>query len=70
MEIQQDLASSVLFMHSSRGKLPESQTKHFYGFPQALPPHLVEKLKHTIMGGSAQASKHYYSRFSRLFFSL
>lgn len=42
----------------------------FYGFPQALPPHLVEKLQHTIMGGSAEASRHYYSRFSRLFFSL
>lgn len=57
-------------MRSSWGKLPESQTKHFYGFPQALPLHLVEKLKHTIMGGSVEASRHYYSRFSRLFFSL
>lgn len=70
METQQDLASSVLFMRLSWGNLPESQTKHFYGFPQALPPHLVEKLKHTIMGGSVETSRHYYSRFSRLFFRL
>jgi len=57
-------------MCSSWGKLPESQTKHFYGFPQALPPHLVEKLKHTIMGGSVEESRHYYSRVLRLFLSL
>lgn len=70
METQQDLASSVLFMRLSWGNLPGSQTKHFYGFPQALPPHLVEKLKHTIMGGSVEASRHYYSEFPRLFFRL
>lgn len=65
------LSRILLFMCLSWGNLPESQTKHFYGFPQALPPHLVEKLEHTIMGGSVEASRHYYyCRFSRLFFRL
>lgn len=52
---------------SQQGKAARKPNQTFLWVSSGLPPHLVEKLKHTIMGGSVEVSRHYYSRFSKLF---
>lgn len=59
------ILSTFHALQQERAARKPNQT--FLWVSSGLPPHLVEKLKHTIMGGSVEVSRHYYSRFSKLF---